>query len=541
MPRQTKKLQTKATKGVIWARVSSREQEDGYSLDAQIENSKKYAERIGIEIIKTFEVTESSTHGDRKQFHDMINWVKRQKQSIAIICDKIDRLQRRVSEVPILEELRKEGKIELHFSRENRVIKKDTNGSDLACYRMIVVMAENYTDCIADNVKRSFNQMRKEGKWAHKAPVGYKNVKDSKGNSDIIVDPDRGFLITALFKEYASGIYTLEQITKKAREIGFTMPKCKKLYKQTIRNILTNRFYAGEMYGKGDYYAHQYKTLIDWKTFNRCQEILEGRINHKEQKHEHLFKGIMKCQKCGAMISPYISIHPAKKKGGEKIAYKYLFCPKCKGTHVNEAKGVEKIIQALNILKTLPREVLEKMVACLDDLIYEDHKIEIERKKALERKLASFNDKEARWHELYAEASITRDFHSKKLTELSKEKREIEEELLNYQYIAKQDFVTLKYLASLFLHADQIWNFPKIEQKQKILKLLCSEILLDGKNIVISIRKPILALAKIGSCQVWLGWLDASIPTHKTLFNVKSITYLNIVWGVNLKVISSFH
>lgn len=503
MPRQTKKLQTKATKGVIWARVSSREQEDGYSLDAQIENSKKYAERIGIEIIKTFEVTESSTHGDRKQFHDMINWVKRQKQSIAIICDKIDRLQRRVSEVPILEELRKEGKIELHFSRENRVIKKDTNGSDLACYRMIVVMAENYTDCIADNVKRSFNQMRKEGKWAHKAPVGYKNVKDSKGNSDIIVDPDRGFLITALFKEYASGIYTLEQITKKAREIGFTMPKCKKLYKQTIRNILTNRFYAGEMYGKGDYYAHQYKTLIDWKTFNRCQEILEGRINHKEQKHEHLFKGIMKCQKCGAMISPYISIHPAKKKGGEKIAYKYLFCPKCKGTHVNEAKGVEKIIQALNVLKTLPRGVLEKMVVCLDDLIYEDHKIEIERKKALERKLASFNDKEARWHELYAEASITRDFHSKKLTELSKEKRAIEEELLNYQHIAKQDFITLKYLASLFLHADQIWNFPKIEQKQKILKLLCSEILLDGKNIVISIRKPISALAEIGSCQIW--------------------------------------
>ncbi|MFR8206687.1 MAG: recombinase family protein [Alphaproteobacteria bacterium] len=173
--------------------------------------------------------------------------------------------------------------------------------------------------------------MRKEGKWAHKAPVGYKNVKDSKGNSDIIVDPDRGFFITALFKEYASGIYTLEQITKKAREIGFTMPKCKKLYKQTIRNILTNRFYAGEMYGKGDYYAHQYKTLIDWKTFNRCQEILEGRINHKEQKHEQLFKGIMKCQKCGAMISPYISIHPAKKKGGEKIAYKYLFAPNARG------------------------------------------------------------------------------------------------------------------------------------------------------------------------------------------------------------------
>ena len=52
--------------------------------------------------------------------------------------------------------------------------------------------------------------------------------------------------------------------------------------------------------------------------------------------------------------------------------------------------------------------------------------------------------------------------------------------------------------------SDRIWDFPKIEQKQKILKLLCSEILLDGKNIVISIRKPISALAEIGSCQIWL-------------------------------------
>lgn len=51
--------------------------------------------------------------------------------------------------------------------------------------------------------------------------------------------------------------------------------------------------------------------------------------------------------------------------------------------------------------------------------------------------------------------------------------------------------------------SDQIWNFLNNNKKQKVLKLLCSEILLDGKNVDISIRKPILVLAKIGSCQVW--------------------------------------
>ena len=74
--------------------------------------------------------------------------------------------------------------------------------------------------------------------------------------------------------------------------------------------------------------------------------------------------------------------------------------------------------------------------------------------------------------------------------------------------MTKQGLITLKYLAGLLLMSDQIWDFLNNDKKQRILKLLCSEILLDGKNVAISIRKPILALAKIGSCQVWLGWLE---------------------------------
>ena len=75
---------------------------------------------------------------------------------------------------------------------------------------------------------------------------------------------------------------------------------------------------------------------------------------------------------------------------------------------------------------------------------------------------------------------------------------------MEYNHLTKQGLITLKYLAGLLLMSDQIWDFLNNDKKQRILKLLCSEILLDGKNVVISIRKPILALAKIGSCQVWL-------------------------------------
>ena len=499
-----------AKKAVIWTRVSSREQEEGYSLDAQKDRSTTYCRAKGLEILAVFEIVESSTRGTREQFYEMINFVKRQKSCIALVCDKVDRLQRSFREVPVLEELRKSRKIELHFVTEGQMLNAKSNSSQIMSYQCFVMMAESYTNNISDNVCRSLEEMRKKGKWAHHAPVGYKNVRDANGNSDIVLDEDNHFIITRLFKEFSIGTYNLEQITRKAADLGLKMKNSKKLHKQTIRGILSNRFYIGEMYSGGQYYPHCYPRLTDSYTFERCQEILEGKANHKVQKHEYVFKGLVRCKKCGGVVSTDINVHSAKKKGGEKIVYKYLFCPQCGGYRTREENGVEKVREALKTLKNMPTSVVEKLVACLDEEIYKDHKMEIEAKKALDRQIAGFAEKESRLIDLFTEGSITQDLYTKKLTEYRQDKKKLEERLTDYSHLTKQGLITLKYLAGLLLMSDQIWNFLNNDKKQQVLKLLCSEILLDGKNVDISIRKPILALAKIGSCQAWLGWLDSN-------------------------------
>lgn len=499
-----------AKKAVIWTRVSSREQEEGYSLDAQKDRSTTYCRAKGLEILAVFEIVESSTRGTREQFYEMINFVKRQKSCIALVCDKVDRLQRSFREVPVLEELRKSRKIELHFVTEGQMLNAKSNSSQIMSYQCFVMMAESYTNNISDNVCRSLEEMRKKGKWAHHAPVGYKNVRDANGNSDIVLDEDNHFIITRLFKEFSIGTYNLEQITRKAADFGLKMKTSKKLHKQTIRGILSNRFYIGEMYSGGQYYPHCYPRLTDSYTFERCQEILEGKANHKEQKHEYVFKGLVRCKNCGGVVSTDINVHSAKKKGGEKIVYKYLFCPQCGGYRTREENGVEKVREALKTLKNMPKSVVEKLVACLDEEIYKDHKMEIEAKKALDRQIAGFTEKESRLIDLFTGGSITQDLYTKKLTEYRQDKKKLEERLTDYSHLTKQGLITLKYLAGLLLMSDQIWNFLNNDKKQQVLKLLCSEILLDGKNVDISIRKPILALAKIGSCQVWLGWLDSN-------------------------------
>lgn len=466
---------------VLWIRVSSREQKEGYSLDAQEDRLKNYCTQRGLTIVNQFTVVESSTRGEREEFYNMIAFIKKYKNPVALVCDKVDRLQRSFKEYNVLNELIEKEKIAIHFNTEQSVIAKNAKAHDKLMWNFRITVAQSQTDTMSDNVCRSLEKMRKEGKWAHHAPVGYKNVRQANGHSDIILDEDNHFIITQLFKEFSTGIYNLEQIVRKAANLGLKMKSSNKLHKQTIRNILSNRFYIGEMYSGGRYYPHCYPRLIDSQTFEKCQEILEGRVNHKVQKHEYVFKGLVRCKKCGGVVSTDINIHAAKKNQGEKVVYKYLFCPQCGGYRAREEKGVEKVKEALKTLKNMPKSVVEKLIACLDEEIYKDHKMEIEAQKALQRQIAGFADKESRLVDLFTEGSITQDLYTEKLTEYRQDKKKLEERLGDYNHLTKQGLITLKYLAGLLLMSDQIWDFLNNDKKQRILKLLCSEILLDGK------------------------------------------------------------
>ena len=67
----------KCEKAVIFARVSTQHQQDeGSSIDAQLESIRNYCKENGLESIKEYILAESSTRGDRKQYHEMLNFVQ---------------------------------------------------------------------------------------------------------------------------------------------------------------------------------------------------------------------------------------------------------------------------------------------------------------------------------------------------------------------------------------------------------------------------------------------------------------------------------
>lgn len=61
---------------------------------------------------------------------EMLEFAKRQKGTIAIVADAVDRVQRSFKDSVYLDELVRKDKIELHFYRENMIIGREASASD---------------------------------------------------------------------------------------------------------------------------------------------------------------------------------------------------------------------------------------------------------------------------------------------------------------------------------------------------------------------------------------------------------------------------
>ena len=210
---------------IMLARVSSKKQERGASLEAQVEKIEEYAYKNGFKIIepsyKAFVFTESSSRGGRKKFNEMIEFIEKQDHKTAILVHTLDRLQRGFSECEKIQQLLKADKIEVHFINEFLVLDKFSTDDEFARYDFGILAAKMYLTALNKNVKRSQKHNREAGMWQGLAPIGYLNVPKNKRNpATLILDPERAPIIRQIFLEYATGVHSLQSIWHSAKEKG---------------------------------------------------------------------------------------------------------------------------------------------------------------------------------------------------------------------------------------------------------------------------------------------------------------------------------
>ena len=190
---------TESNKAVAYVRVSSREQEKGYSLTAQEKLLRKYAEDEGLEIVEFFREAMSAKKAGRKKFNLMLQYLKSHKDVNKLLVEKTDRITRNFKDVVDLDEV--EG-LELHFVKEGSIISEKSKSQDKMIYGLRVVLSKQYIDNLKEEAEKGILAKIEDGIYPSIAPVGYYNTMNRKGKHIIAVDEEKRAVVKKAFELY---------------------------------------------------------------------------------------------------------------------------------------------------------------------------------------------------------------------------------------------------------------------------------------------------------------------------------------------------
>ena len=390
--------------------------EEGYqvlSIEAQITELKEFAEREGLEISEIFIEKKTTKVPGREIFNEMISKIETSKIPTGILAWHPDRLSRNSIDGGRIIYLLDTGKLAglkfPTFSFENTPAGKFFLSIALS-------NAKYYIDNLSENVKRGNRQKLRQGEWPGQKPLGY--LYDHRLRN-IVPNPKTAKIIQKIFKDFSTGRYSLEAISKKLAQYEITSKNGKPRSNSSIYNLLTNQLYIGIMQWKDEVYEGKYQPIISKQLFDKVQEILRqrGKPRKKKQRHNFPFCGLFRCS-CGAAITAQF----AQGNGG---LYRYYRCTRkfgpCQEKYIQEKELVNQICQKLKEIALPPNWGKEML-----DYLNKEEKKEIQAGEnfvqKINQKLNEIQNKLDKLLEGYLDGLIDEEDYKRKKEELIQQK-----------------------------------------------------------------------------------------------------------------------
>lgn len=480
-------------KALLYVRVSTTDQEGGYSLDAQEKLGREYAARHGLNIEKTWKVSESAYKLDRKYFTELIEYTK--KNNIKnIIFDVPDRMTRNMYDFLKIDELAKKHDVVIHFSRANKTYSKDARPEDEFMLGIEALVARKYSSDISARAKIGMSAKAESGGYCHVAPVGYlNNVITHK----IEIDPVKAPFIKKAFEMLASGHYSLNMICDTLHDQGFRSKRGHRIRRGRIQDLFKNPVYYGAMRWKGRILPGEHEPIISKELFDKVQDITRKRPVVTNKQERFPFNSLIHCEICGCKVIGGIY----KKK------YRFYHCTFSNGKHagykyLREDRLVDMMGKSLE--KAIPPDSILDYIA---ETIRKDSGTSQEY--AENRLKSLYNDKktlEARLGRLYDDKldnKITEAFWKAKDADLKRQLSAIEAEIRELcpkdPKSVEQGLTALELVKGLMPQ----YKNGDLKKKAQILKTVHSNFLYDGEKLRPVCKKPFDAFAEGLSCHEW--------------------------------------
>ena len=470
---------------VLYVRVSSKEQVDGYSIGEQIERLEKYADAMEWDIVKTFvDPGYSGGNTDRPGLKEMIKEIE--KGGIdKVVVYKLDRLSRSQLDTLYL--------IEKVFLANNTDFVSMSENFDTstpfgrAMIGILAVFAQLEREQIKERTMIGKEARAKEGKWGggSTVPIGYEyNIA-----KDLLeINEYEAMQVRELFDLFLTGM-PLRTIETLFREKGYSH-KHGVWDSKAMRRVLQNKTYLGYIRYHDTYYEAEHTPIISEETFNRAQELLQQRAEQYKEFYRKpgarttYLGGMLHCKHCGGKYT---------KTMGGSTKYGKIYYYVC----YSRSKKVKKMIKDPNCKnKNWRMEVLDEIVlneikklAIDPEYIHalkEATPVETEEPdkiKIIQDEITSIDEQISRFMDLYGIGKFTIEQVSQKIDPLNDKRSALEKELkkLNSERGAISDERAIEIINSF----EEILERGDFDEIRLVIESLIYYIELDEDNVYI--------------------------------------------------------
>ena len=401
----------RSRRAAVYIRYSSENQRDGYSVEYQLDECKKYIEDHGLIFTKAYvdEAVSGKSTNNRTAFFEMLADVKAGHYDDVVVY-KYSRFARNLVEATLYRQQIEKAGARL-ISAMERI--DDSTPEGRMMRNIIMVMDEYYSDNLATFVQSAQYLAAKNGKvMGGKAPMGL--MHNDKGTYDIV--ESEAEIIRLIFSLFADGM-TQAEILRQLDMLGYVTRDGIPFKSSTFRGILRNEKYIGryelEIQGYDKIVNEDaFPAIIDRQTWNRVQLRLDDKAAKKEprprlKKRSYPLTGKIYCACCN---SHFIGSAKGSRKDGVRTEYNYYVCKGkddkriCKNKNIRKEKLEDYVFSQIRknflneeIIDTIAGEVFEILSSGdqpsdidLKELHGEKRKIE----KKLEKLLDAYMDDE---------------------------------------------------------------------------------------------------------------------------------------------------
>jgi len=446
----------KKLKAALYIRVSTQEQVENYSIEAQQEKLKAYCKSKDWIIHDIYiDPGYSGANLERPDLQRLLSDLSRIDVVVVYKLDRLSRSQRDTLEL-----------IEEHFLKNNVDFVSITETLDTstpfgkAMIGILSVFAQLERETIAErmrigHIKRAEEGLR--GMGGDYDPAGYARV-----NGMLEVKEDEAQHIRELFNLYEQ-FHSITKVQAKLKEMGYEVWRFRR-----YRDILSNKLYVGYVSFAGKYYKGKHEPIISEEQFNRVQILLDRhKGNNAHKAKESLLSGLIYCGHCGEAYYTYSTT------GSSVNKYRYYICRARRFPSEYDEKCFNKTWNS----KKLERLISDSISELIDQKrITDSNHTPINFDKLINK----INEKISRLVSLYAESNVPVDILNKQVDDLEKEKVE----LLNKKKIQEQQLSVSIQEEDLKKYAIDI-TAAEFSTRQAIVQKLINKIIVNGEDVEI--------------------------------------------------------